>query len=152
MRRRSRRRLRYSSCVWSSGLQDLFPYGGSGEFPVRPEFIISIDKAHRQTLRAARDRRSLDGPAFSHGQLYVPVCHRAPGFGRGVDLRLTLPRGAGEIGQNFAQRSYELPRSFDHKTNPDSYSTLSLRVTVYFAQMCAEDTQNVSESLIKSHA
>lgn len=67
---------------------DLFPFlWERRQFPVRPAFAMSINKAQGQTLE--RVAVYLDQPVFGHGQLYVAASR----VGRAADLRFALPRG-----------------------------------------------------------
>ena len=69
---------------------DLFPFEWERrQFPVRPAFAMSINKAQGQTLE--RVAVYLDEPVFGHGQLYVAASR----VGRASDLRFALPRDSG---------------------------------------------------------
>ena len=69
---------------------NIFPFEWERrQFPVRPAFAISINKAQGQTLE--RVAVYLDEPVFSHGQLYVAASR----VGRADNLRFALPRTAG---------------------------------------------------------
>ena len=58
------------------------------QFPVRPAFAMTVNKAQGQTL--GRVAVFLDEPVFSHGQLYVAASR----VGRSADLRFALPVGS----------------------------------------------------------
>ena len=57
------------------------------QFPVRPAFAMTVNKAQGQTL--GRVAVFLDDPVFSHGQLYVAASR----VGRAADLRFAIPAG-----------------------------------------------------------
>ena len=59
------------------------------QFPIRPAFAMTINKAQGQTLR--RVAVYLQEPVFGHGQLYVAASR----VGRFQDLRFVLPPGSG---------------------------------------------------------
>lgn len=58
------------------------------QFPVRPAFAMTVNKAQGQTL--GRVAVFLEEPVFSHGQLYVAASR----VGRPSDLRIALPAGS----------------------------------------------------------
>ena len=67
---------------------DAFPFRWERrQFPVRPGFAMTVNKAQGQTL--GRVAVFLEEPVFSHGQLYVAASR----VGRPADLRIALPRG-----------------------------------------------------------
>ena len=69
---------------------DAFPFEWRRrQFPVRPAFALTINKAQGQTLR--RVAVLLREPVFGHGQLYVAASR----VGRPQDLRFILPPGSG---------------------------------------------------------
>ena len=59
------------------------------QFPIRPAFAMTINKAQGQTLR--RVAVYLREPVFGHGQLYVAASR----VGRFQDLRFVLSPGSG---------------------------------------------------------
>ena len=66
--------------------EDLFPFDWQRrQFPVRPAFAMTINKAQGQTL--TRAAVYLVEPVFGHGQLYVAASR----VGRARDLRFALP-------------------------------------------------------------
>ena len=68
---------------------DAFPFEWQRrQFPIRPAFAMTINKAQGQTLR--RVAVYLREPVFGHGQLYVAASR----VGRGRDLRFVLPPGS----------------------------------------------------------
>ena len=74
---------------------DLFPFEWERrQFPVRPAFAVTINKAQGQTLE--RVAVYLDEPVFGHGQLYVAASR----VGRADDLRFALPRNADGVTNN----------------------------------------------------
>ena len=78
---------------------DTFPFQWRRrQFPVRPAFAITINKAQGQTLR--RVAVYLREPVFGHGQLYVAASR----VGRWQDLRFILPPGSGGRTQNIVYR------------------------------------------------
>ena len=69
---------------------DAFPFEWQRrQFPVRPAFAMTINKAQGQTLR--RVAVYLREPVFGHGQLYVAASR----VGTARDLRFVLPPGSG---------------------------------------------------------
>ncbi|XP_043242049.1 uncharacterized protein LOC122391808 [Amphibalanus amphitrite] len=69
--------------------EDAFPFHWERrQFPVRPAFALTINKAQGQTL--GRVAVFLEEPPFSHGQLYVAASR----VGRPDDLRFALPAGS----------------------------------------------------------
>ena len=69
---------------------DAFPFEWRRrQFPVRPAFALTINKAQGQTLQ--RVAVLLREPVFGHGQLYVAASR----VGRWSDLRFVLPPGSG---------------------------------------------------------
>ncbi|XP_043224657.1 ATP-dependent DNA helicase PIF6-like [Amphibalanus amphitrite] len=78
---------------------DAFPFEWRRrQFPVRPAFALTINKAQGQTLR--RVAVLLREPVFGHGQLYVAASR----VGRWRDLRFVLPPGSGGRTANVVYR------------------------------------------------
>ena len=66
---------------------ETYPFNWSRrQFPVRPAFAMTINKAQGQTLR--RVGVYLPAPCFSHGQLYVAASR----VGHPDHIRFALPR------------------------------------------------------------
>ena len=79
--------------------EEAFPFEWQRrQFPVRPAFAMTINKAQGQTLR--RVAVYLRVPVFGHGQLYVAASR----VGRGQDLRFVLPPGSGGRTRNIVYR------------------------------------------------
>lgn len=74
---------------------DAFPFRWERrQFPVRPAFAMTVNKAQGQTL--GRVAVYLEEPVFSHGQLYVAASR----VGRPADLRFALPAGSQGVTRN----------------------------------------------------
>ena len=52
------------------------PLAADGQFPIRPAFAMTINKAQGQTL--SKCGVLLDEPVFTHGQLYVAALRCGP--------------------------------------------------------------------------